>query len=259
MIAHQKGQEEDEDQDAHFVSKTGLGAYVVCDGHGRRGGDIAKSVASAVSTRILANLIERKALGHREFGEVVVKDAIVSLGDMGDGDSGTTVAGVFYDPRSRIAYAYTVGDSLCIVSAPDGEWSIGMPLQNATNIVASIRDDDLVGRIGSGRSYYMLSPSSGIGVQPYSVIGDEDVKKDNPFVGVHPVVRAIGPLPVGTAFFIATDGYIENFVDVLDRAALEKIVGECVALRWNASALLEAALKRGSRDDITVITSHSWA
>jgi serine/threonine protein phosphatase PrpC len=102
----------------------------------------------------------------------------------------------------------------------------------------------------------MLFPNEpGSGLQLWSSIGDFDLKSVNPVVSVYPYVRQIKDVSKGTQIIISSDGYTD-FIDhkPLSDKWYTTIYKEVLKSKGNPIKLIEMARKRGSSDDITVVT-----
>lgn len=260
-------------QDSAVVYERGnIAIYMVCDGHGPAGEIISKAVAEKLPTAIVSAIINPETGMFAPNGDLAIKKTILDLDASyvrslkSSGESGCTVAGIVFDVRTRTAYMFSVGDSLCMVVLPNKGGATALPLQNAANMPESIyrtvmeiqwkTGHSLMG--GSGPTPYMMIP--GVprnGLQLFGTMGDFDLKDSNPVVKAIPNIKKIGPdLPLGTKFLVTTDGYLDGIQFRPHTEGWYKtICAEIEGVHDSASGLVKIAKDdRGSTDDITVLS-----
>lgn len=266
-----KGPEHSLNQDSYTVLEGGrVRAYMVCDGHGDDGEIVSRAVARRLPSKILASLISDApdAPFSAETSSAALRRAILGVDEWvykkipQSRGSGCTAAGVIYDTAGRRAHAFSVGDSLVYCVAPDGTRT-ALQLQNASHMPKDVRDElfdaqwrmgkSLYGKIG-GSAYMMFPGSAESGLQLYSTIGDFDLKEVNPVVRARPLAVRLGPLARGTRILVASDGYLEGF-PMIKKSRWMDAVGDEIdrSAEFSARDMVEMAISRGSRDDITAI------
>lgn len=220
------GRRREVNQDAVFASYP---LFVVADGMGGHvGGEIASASAIerlravAESGTVTPKTIE-KALAH------AVKD-IASHPEATDDGTGTTVTGVFLD---------TSGDAPHWVTLNIGDSRVYLVRDGA--IVQITTDHSVVQElVAAGR----LSPEEAEN-HPY---GNVITRAVGPSDGVTPDYVRLDALD-GDRFVICSDGLTKELTDYGIRHFLEENADPADA----ASAMLEAALENGGRDNITII------
>lgn len=265
----------DANQDSHSIMTGGkVHAMIVCDGHGDEGEVVSGAMARIVPAEVLAAVVDDpgafRAGASDSKAVAAIQRALKSVDEKAAyamksaGESGCTVAGFFYHTESRVAYLYTVGDSMVAAVKPDGTF-VALPLQNASNMPGNIMKAALELQWATGDAYvgnapddgpgYMLFPGkSRGGMQMYSCIGDFDLKGVNPLVSVYPVVKKVSGVPAGTVFLVTSDGYLDGLKgEPMSRSWCESIKRELFSGGRKARALEAMARSRGSEDDITVL------
>ena len=243
-------------EDAYMVVNDGLThVYVVCDGHGPRGLEVSTKLINIMKNQNVNDLLDPAKLQNllENLDETINDQELLY-------QSGSTLAGVIFDTETRMAHMFTVGDSLVALIFPDGS-TTATPLQNANNISESdmavlleLQKDGFAYISGTPHeSMYMMRPGTGYKVQPYSVIGDLDIKTYNPGVGIYPAHKAVGPLPEGSTILVASDGYYDNLFVMLNVENLALVSVEVLRANGSATELTRMAQERRSNDDITVI------
>lgn len=220
------GRRRDVNQDAVLAAYP---LFAVADG---MGGHIGGEIASASTVERLSAMVEGGAVSPRTIEKAIaraVKD-IESHPEATDEGTGTTLTGVFLDTSQRPAHwvTFNIGDSRVYLHRDD-------------EIVQITTDHSVVQElIAAGR----LSPEEA---------------ENHPYGNV--ITRAVGPsdsvkpdyvrldLLDGDRFVICSDGLTKELTDYGIRHFLDENADPAAA----ATAMLQAALENGGRDNITII------
>jgi len=273
QYASSTGDDHRVNQDTAMILNRGrVHTYVVCDGHGDHGEKVSRRVAAKTPVTTLSYILDNGDFDTASSATEAIRNALEDL----DADvkrnlkaadsSGCTVAGVLIDSDTGSGYMFGVGDSMVVAFHDDGT-SHALHLQNASNAPQAILNaaSDLSWRtrkayIGgpSNGAKYMMFPgeADGGGLQLYSTIGDFDLKRVNSVVRVYPqvsrVTRRSGNL---IRFLVTSDGYLDGIPHKpLSTAWYTAIRTELDAANGDARDLVEMAKRRGSQDDITVLS-----
>ena len=266
-------------QDTAVVYNKGrVHTYVVCDGHGDHGEKVSKRAADLLPSMVLSNILRTTDFENSPVALKAVQKTLTEVDDIigetlkSADSSGCTAAGVVFDNTTKIGYMYGVGDSLVMAMYSDGT-NQALHLQNASNAPQSIVNsiDDATWRTRkahmggpSGGTKYMLFPGDEEkgGLQLYSTLGDFDLKGSNSVVKVYPQAMKIktpSSAPRHSAGFcrmlVASDGYLDGIDHrPFSSAWYDTIRTETDAANGDARDLVDMAEKRGSTDDITVLS-----
>lgn len=220
------GRRRDANQDALFAE---FPLFVVADG---MGGHIGGEIASASTIERLRDLAATGRVTPRSIEKALsraVKD-IASHPDTTDDGTGTTVTGVYLD---------TSGDDPHWVTLNIGDSRVYLVREGA--IVQVTTDHSVVQElIAAGR----LSPEEAEN-HPY---GNVITRAVGPSESVTPDYVRLDVVP-GDRFVICSDGLTKELTDYGIRHFLDENRDPAEAV----SAMLEAALENGGRDNITVV------
>lgn len=220
------GRRREVNQDAVFAA---FPLFVVADG---MGGHVGGEIASASTIDRLKALVESGPVTPKAIEKALaraVKD-IASHPEATDDGTGTTLTGVYLDTSGEAAHWVTlnIGDSR-VYLVRDG------------SIVQITTDHSVVQElIASGR----LSPEEAEN-HPY---GNVITRAVGPSEGVTPDYVRLDVL-AGDRFVICSDGLTKELTDYGIRHFLDENPDPAAA----ASAMLDAALENGGRDNITII------
>jgi len=220
------GRRREVNQDAMFASYP---LFVVADG---MGGHVGGEIASASTIDRLRAVADSGTVNPKTIEKALaraVKD-IASHPEATDDGTGTTVTGVFLD---------TTGDAPHWVTLNIGDSRVYLVRDGA--IVQITTDHSVVQElVAAGR----LSPEEAEN-HPY---GNVITRAVGPSDGVTPDYVRLDVLE-GDRFVICSDGLTKELTDYGIRHFLEENADPADA----ASAMLEAALENGGRDNITII------
>jgi len=220
------GRRREVNQDAMFAEYP---LFVVADG---MGGHVGGEIASASTIDRLRAVADSGTVNPKTIEKALaraVKD-IASHPDATDDGTGTTVTGVFLD---------TTGDAAHWVTLNIGDSRVYLVRDGA--IVQITTDHSVVQElVAAGR----LSPEEAEN-HPY---GNVITRAVGPSDGVTPDYVRLAVLE-GDRFVICSDGLTKELTDYGIRHFLDENADPADA----ASAMLEAALENGGRDNITII------
>ena len=159
-------------------------------------------------------------------------------------ESGSTLSVVLVPRSERRAHVAILGDSPVVVKNPDQEAWVG-PEHNART---NLREREAA--LSRGASYnggYLHDPNSGKGLQMSRSLGD---------VALHTILSRIPevfsvPIEKGSAIIVMSDGVVDP-VHQEPSSRIERLL-KIVAEDPRAAALVDDALQRGARDNITAV------
>jgi serine/threonine protein phosphatase PrpC len=229
-----------EQQDRFVARELPGGAlfFAVMDGHG--GAQTADLLA-----RDAAAVFET-ALAERRDPVLALRETVRRLTDItAPENAGSTLSMVYIPAHAERAYAAVLGDSPVLIKDPKGVPRIS-PLHNARS-----NPQECESAVARGARYvegYLEDPEvPGHGLQLSRALGDRALTR---ILNRDPEVYSV-PLGKPSWVLLATDGVLDSFEEDLEEQ-LRRLADEVESGR-DAQAVAEAAVRRGTGDNVTVI------
>jgi len=273
-----------------------LKGFIVYDGHGDYGHVLSAVAAKIVPKFVISAIIsgntdkieQRQQQQQQNLflgKEKAIADALLAVDEririsdpVISGSSGTTVAGVLYDTISRQACMFAVGDSLvgifepemdAIVIEPQNVHFLDVPDDSGAFTSRMLKSSSVIEPIKSvlsnpevvNRDRRAMVTPDGL-LQLYSVLGDFDAKKYNPYVRARPVVAVINRrLSENTKLVVTSDGAYDHVTFNEEKTTttttsvpwIDAITAELEQANWSPKILAQRARSCGVSDDITAV------